>query len=86
MSMGIACADHFAIGQPLDAVVYDATTPLMETTSMRNWMSTLVFAPGAGEVFGTLRNGKWLVRDGRHIHYAEIKRKFVQALKGISNR
>ncbi|MCB0375548.1 MAG: formimidoylglutamate deiminase, partial [Sinomicrobium sp.] len=48
---------YFKVGQPLDAVVYDANTPLLACTSPEYRSSTLVYATDARMHRGTLING-----------------------------
>jgi len=86
LAMGLRFENHFTLGQALDAVVYDATTPLLKNTSEKNWLPTLVYATGAGEVLGTLVNGQWMVKDGRHISSRLIKSKLGKVMRTLASR
>ena len=85
-AMGLKFGNHFGIGQPLDAVVYDAGTPLLGNTSLTHLLATLVYTAGASALLGVLVDGKWLVKDGRHVAEAGIQRDFSTTMRKIGNR
>jgi len=84
-AMGYTEENYFAIGQSLDAVVYDATMPLLSTTSFKNLLSTIVYAAGAATPYGTLVDGKWIIK-GQHAHMPDIRKKFSAAIHTLNNR
>lgn len=77
---------YFKIGQPFDAVVYDATTPLLACTSLKNLSATIVYSSDAQMQLGTIINGRWMVKNNIHVNYANIKDQFVRTLKTLKNR
>jgi formimidoylglutamate deiminase len=85
-AMGLNLADHFVPGQPLDAIVYDAGSPLLGNTSMKNLLATLVYSAESRAPLGTLINGQWIVKNQRHTAEAKIRSDFTQAIKGLKNR
>jgi formimidoylglutamate deiminase len=86
LSSGTRSNENFEKGKILNAVIYDASSPLLENSSRDNWLSTLVFAPGASRVYGTICRGQWQVKDGHHKNYEPIKKRFSKALEEISTR
>ena len=65
---GIKTTEYFSLGHSFDAVVYDASTPLLATSSESERLSAISYAPGADTRLGTIRSGQWVVRDGRHLN------------------
>jgi formimidoylglutamate deiminase len=58
-AMGNYARDYFAIGQPLDAVVYDITQPLLAQAGIKHLLPAIVYTTDASAVLGTLVNGGW---------------------------
>jgi formimidoylglutamate deiminase len=85
-AMGLNFGNHFALGQPLDAVVYDAGSPLPASTPLRHLPGTLVYSAGAGVSLGTLVDGKWIVRNQRHLSGSKIRSAFSRAIREIGIR
>ena len=85
-AMGLDWKDHFAIGQPLDAVVYNAKSHLLRATSDRNKLATLVFTSDSSKNLGTMVNGKWVVKDQHHVAGRKIKDDFEKAMGVLKNR
>ncbi len=85
-AMGIDSHDNFEIGRPLDALVLDAKSPLLATTSLKNITPTIVYSADANYALGTLVNGKWIVKNSRHIAEKEIRNGFTIALQQMKNR
>jgi formimidoylglutamate deiminase len=85
-AMGLTMKDHFTLGQPLDTVVIDAKSPLVAATSLKNLLSTIVYAGDASCNLGTMVNGKWVVSGQRHGDLPAIRQKFVAAMAKLGNR
>ncbi len=85
-AMGQQDTDHFAMGQPLDAIIIDSKSPLILTSSLKNLLSTIVYTGDASCNLGTLVNGKWVVKQQVHVDQASIKQKFVSAIKNLGSR
>ena len=85
-AMGIQSQDHFAIGQPFDAVVFNASSHLLENSSDRNRLSTLVYTSDTSKIMGTIINGKWIVKNQHHENGAAIKNAFNKAMKELASR
>ncbi len=85
-AMGIDVADHFGIGQAFDAVVIDASSPLVETASLQNLLSTITYSGDVNNHLGTIVNGHWIVRKQLHHLQPSIRTQFVAALRQLGNR
>ena len=83
-AMGIESADYFEIGQPFDAVVFDAKSPLLSGDDLSNLLSVIIYTADSSAVLGTLVNGKWVVKDQHHIYQKEIRTAFRKAMKSIN--
>jgi len=85
-AMGVASNNHFEIGQPLDAVVYQSGSHLVANTSAKNRLATLLYTADTSRIAGTIINGKWVVKDQHHQNGHAIKTAFTKAMRGIKNR
>ena len=85
-AMGQYCKDHFALGQPFDAIVYNAKSHLLESTSEKNRLATIVFTGDSNRNLGTIVNGKWVVKNGHHVKGRIIKDNFAKTMKELKNR
>lgn len=85
-AMGLDWKDHFAMGQPLDAVVIDAKSPLIMTSSLKNLLSTIVYTGDVSCHLGTLVNGRWIVKQQIHADHLAIRQKFIAAMKNLKSR
>ncbi|GAB3823631.1 formimidoylglutamate deiminase [Hymenobacter jeollabukensis] len=59
---GRRVADYFALGQPLDAVVYDLQQPLLAQAGTQHLLPALVYTTDPSAVLGTLVDGRWAYR------------------------
>lgn len=85
-AMGIFRDNHFEIGQPLDAVVYHAGAHLVDNTSEKNRLATLLYTGDTSRILGTLVNGRWAVKEQHHQNGHAIKVAFSKALRSLKNR
>ncbi|NJN42746.1 MAG: formimidoylglutamate deiminase [Flammeovirgaceae bacterium] len=83
-AMGLVTSDHFETGKSFDAIIYDLKTPLLEAAAKENWLSTLVYSPGNNPL-GTIVNGNWIVKQGRH-HSTEISKRFKYSMKSLPRK
>lgn len=77
-AMGIEASDYFALGQPLDAVVYNARTPLLAQAGKEHWLPAIVYTSDSSAILGTLVDGQWKVKSHHHIEEARILRTFLK--------
>lgn len=85
-AMGVASENHFGIGQPLDAVVYQSGSHLLANTSASHRLATLIYTGDTSRMVGTLINGQWVVKDQHHQSGHTIKPAFAKAIREIKNR
>lgn len=81
-AMGLNRNEFFEIGQSLDAVVFNAKSPLLQSNTF-NVLSGIVYTSDSSDISGTLVNGKWIVKAQRHVNEAQIKSKYVSAIKSL---
>lgn len=82
--MGDPRSDFFEIGKPLDAVVYRASDPILSSNESRYLLPRILFNGDRSAVFGTIVNGKWIVKNGFH-HEDEVTRTaFKEVLDSLS--
>jgi formimidoylglutamate deiminase len=85
-AMGLNFGNHFALGQPLDAIVYDAASPLLGNTSLNHLLGTLVYSTDLSANLGTLVDGKWVVKNQRHVSETRIRSDFSKTIREIGKR
>jgi len=78
--------DFFEIGTPFNATIFDATSPLIATSSLKNLASTILYAGDATMQIGTISYGKMIITHGRHQQNDEIKNRFIQVIRELKNR
>ena len=85
-TMGKTQSAFFQTGQSFDALVLDSQTPILAVCSKENLASTMLYASDVSMHLGTIVNGEWVVKKGRHQKGRSIKRNFIAALKNLNNR
>lgn len=83
LAMGRNTEDHFVVGEPFDAVVYNSRSPRLATASHANLLSVLLYHGNSSMAMGTIVNGKWVVKNHRHVSFESIRDAFVMAMKEI---
>lgn len=78
--------NHFEVGQPFDAIVYNAQSHLLADTSEKNRLATIVFTGDSSRNLGTIVNGKWVVKNQHHMAGRKLKDDFGKAMKRLKNR
>jgi formimidoylglutamate deiminase len=73
-AMGLSSKHFFEIGDYFDAVVIDASEPLIATTSLKHLCNTVLYAQNQSMIYGTISAGKWIVKQGKHQHAESIKK------------
>ena len=82
--MGLSTEEFFVAGQPLDAVIYNGDSPLLNVAGLENLLSTLVYTADGSSVAGTIVDGDWIVKNQFHRNGEEILKDFQRALKGLA--
>jgi formimidoylglutamate deiminase len=84
MAMGIRSKD-FTIGDPFDAVVYNARSPRLSTATDQNLLSVLLYHGNSSLALGTIVNGKWIVKSQRHMNFQSIRARFVKTMNELKS-
>lgn len=85
-AMGNHTATFFEVGDSFDALILDGNTPILQVCSPENLASTIVYASDVSMYLGTMVNGKWRMKSGKHEKSEEVKMEFVETLKELNNR
>lgn len=83
-AMGASNKEFFSIGQPFDAVVMRADSPLVATASLQNLCNTFVYSADASDIAGTIVAGKWIYKNGQS--HEAIVNDFVSTLTELGTR
>jgi formimidoylglutamate deiminase len=75
---------YFAVGESFDAVVYNARSPRLSTASVANLLSVLLYHGNSSMSMGTIVNGKWIVKNQKHIDLERIRETFMRTMKEIN--
>lgn len=84
VAMGLKCDEFFEVGNPLDAVVFNAKSPLLSGCDLSHVLSVILYTTDSSDVSGTIVNGKWIVRNQHHINSNKIVRSFRETMKSLS--
>lgn len=79
-------SDYFAVGQPLNACILSGDVPLLESSSLQSLLSTMLYSTDSRQQWGTISNGKLVVKEGKHIHFDKIKENFRKTISELGNR
>lgn len=82
-AMGVTSGDHFEVGSPFDAVVYDALSPRLASAKTEELLSVLAYHGNSALALGTIVNGRWVVKNQRHFATDSIRKNFLKAMKGL---
>ena len=85
-AMGKKQTTFFEKGTAFDALILDAQAPVLAVCSKENLAATIVYATDVSMHLGTMVNGEWRIRRGRHMEGKAIKKRFIKALKALKNR
>ena len=61
---GRTVGNYFAVGQPLDAVVYDLHQPLLAQAGAQHLLPAIVYTTDPSAILGTLVDGQWAYQAG----------------------
>ena len=85
-AMGEKAENFFEVGQHFNAVVMNAQSPLIATSSFKNLCNTFVYAADVSNILGTIVNGKWTVKNGSHKNHNAIFERFKRVMVALGNR
>ncbi|GGX15864.1 formimidoylglutamate deiminase [Aquimarina muelleri] len=76
----------FKVGEPLNASVFDSSSALISTASIKNLSSTIVYAGDSSMQLKTMAYGEEIVTLGKHSSYQIIKENFIKTMKQLKSR
>lgn len=85
-AMGNLETTYFKIGQPMDAVIYDASAPLIAVSSSNTILPTIVYSSDQSYCKGTMIDGQWIVQNNQHVRKEAITTSFINAMAEIGVR
>ena len=85
-AMGNSSGTFFEVGQSFDAVIMDANSPLISSTSTKNLCNTFVYSSDVSNILGTIINGEWISKKGRHKNQESITKGFNLSLDELKTR
>ncbi|WP_240409039.1 formimidoylglutamate deiminase [Flavobacterium psychrotrophum] len=85
-AMGATDGTFFSEGQPFDAVVINAASPLIATASEKNLCNTFVYAADVSDILGTIVSGKWISKQGVLQNRDAIVTDFVRVMEELGTR
>jgi len=85
-AMGAPGATFFGEGQPFDAVVIKADSPLIATAAEKNLCNTFIYSTDVSDMLGTIVSGKWINHNGSLQNRAAIVADFVTVMRELGTR
>ena len=85
-AMGYNEDSFFQKGDHFNALVIDASNPLIASTGFDHLISTITYTSDGSFNLGTIINGKWIVRGNKHIAGEGIDKAFKKAMKSLGIR
>ncbi len=85
-AMGLSRKNFFEVGLPLDAVVYDGDSALLNSAGGEHLLPTILYTCDGASIIGTLVDGDWIVKDLHHRNEFEIVKNFHLTLKRIAQQ
>ncbi|MDG2198826.1 MAG: formimidoylglutamate deiminase [SAR324 cluster bacterium] len=75
-----------SVGEPFDAVVYDASQPLLSASPKSHRLSTIVYTSDISSIMTTLVNGRWYVINQQHLRQEKLRNNFIRTLTKIRHK
>jgi formimidoylglutamate deiminase len=84
LAMGNPYRAFFELSQPFDAVVFNARSPLLAHGNLPHILSSIVYTAESADIYGTLVNGRWVVKDQHHINGKAIRSSFMATMRNLT--
>jgi formiminoglutamate deiminase len=78
--------DYFKVGASFNAVLMNAKSPLIATTSTKNLLSTFLYSTDSSMQYGTIANGVLVVKECKHVKNETINPDFIDVMRKLENR
>ncbi len=75
-----------SVGEPFDAVVYDASQPLLSASPKTHRLSTIVYTSDISSIMATVVNGRWYVINQQHLRQEKLSDNFIRTLAKIRHK
>lgn len=85
-AMGEQNETFFKVGDSFDAVVMDADSALVVTASAKNLCNTFVYSADVSNILGTIVNGNWVAKSGKHLNHDETVLSFKKTMAELKSR
>jgi len=85
-AMGKNHQNFFEVGNAFDAIIIDANAPIIASSSLKNLTSTILYSSDISMQCGTIVNGKWIVKSGKHLHQDTINQSFIKIINTLKFR
>jgi len=85
-AVGQSAAAFFPLDEPFDALVLDPRQPAFAGRPLDRVLSGLVYRGDSACLLGTVIDGAWAVKDGRHVRAEPIFRAYRRAIDALSAR
>ena len=76
----------FQLGKNLNGILLDHTHPIMAGKKIEEVLSGFIFASDLSIINGTMRSGKWIVRNQKHLHQTIIRKKYRETIESLSRK
>lgn len=83
-AMGVERKDFFDIGAPLDAVIFNGKSPLLNPGNTGHLLPAIVYHADSSDISGTMVSGKWVVKHQHHLKGNEILSSFTQVIRNLN--
>lgn len=83
-AMGKTSSKFFEIGESFNAVIFDATAPLLASSTLKHTCNTIVYASDVSTILGTIVKGEWITKDGNKNE--EITSMFLKTMNTLKSR
>jgi formimidoylglutamate deiminase len=85
-AMGAPARQFFAKGQPFDAAVISAASPLIATAATRNLCNTFLYSADVSDMLGTIVAGNWVYKNGATDNREGVVADFVKVMGELGTR
>ncbi|NUY82664.1 formimidoylglutamate deiminase [Flavobacterium sp. MAH-1] len=85
-AMGEQNETFFKVGDSFDAVVMDADSALVATASTKNLCNTFVYSADVSNILGTIVNGNWVAKHGKHLNHDQTVSDFKKTMAQLKSR
>ena len=85
-AMGTSNLSFFSVGKPLDAVVYNAESPLIMQGDLKFALQSIIYTADSASTLGTIVNGSWVIKHQHHQNGVAIFKSFEKAISRLADR